>query len=153
MELSTLKPRPGSRTKRLRVGRGESSGQGKTSGTGGKGQKGRKGVSIRAGFEGGQMPLYRRISKLGFTSRQKARGLNQYQVINLSDLERFDAGALVDLEFLKKKGFGPTNKRNAGIKVLGGGTLTKKLKLKVHAISPAAKAKIEGLGGTVELIK
>lgn len=153
MELSKLAPRHGARKSRRRVGRGESSGAGKTSGKGGKGQTARSGGHVRPGFEGGQMPLYRRLPKYGFTSRTKVLGLNQYDVINLSSLEKFDNGATVDAEAILAKGYGNHNRNKAGIKVLGTGELTKKLHLKVHAISASAKAKIESLGGSVELLQ
>ena len=153
MELSKLSPAPGARKKVRRLGRGESSGSGKTSGKGGKGQTARTGGHVRPGFEGGQMPLYRRLPKWGFVSRQQVFGLNRYNVVNLSVLERFDAGSTIDAESLRKAGFCKTNSRKAGIKVLGTGTLTKKLLVKVNAISEKAKAAIEGCGGSVELLK
>ncbi len=152
MELSKLAPPHGARKSRRRVGRGESSGAGKTSGKGGKGQTARTGGKVSPGFEGGQMPLYRRLPKFGFTSRQKVLGVNQYHVINLSKLERFDNGSTVDADMILALSYGNHNRSKAGVKVLGTGELTKKLNLKVHAISASAKAKIEKLGGTVELI-
>jgi large subunit ribosomal protein L15 len=153
MELSKLSPPRGSRRKRKRVARGEGSGHGKTAGRGGKGQKGRKGVSIRAGFEGGQMPLYRRLPKFGFTSLQSIRGTNDFSVFNLTQLERFESGATVDPTALLGKGRGYLAK--ARVKILGGageGKFNKKLTVKVHAISESAKSAIEAAGGTVELI-
>ena len=151
MKLSELKPAPRSKKSSRRLGRGESSGSGKTSGKGGKGQTARTGGSIRPGFEGGQMPLYRRIPKLGFRSRQATLGLNRYTVINLSDLERFDAGSKVSAETLSSIGINIPTKNKAGVKVLGKGELTKKLEVHVDAISESAKAKIESLGGSVHL--
>ncbi len=153
LSLSTLKPAKGSRQRKVRVGRGESSGLGKTSGRGGKGQTARTGGKVRAGFEGGQMPLYRRIGKLGFRSRQAAKGLNQFTVLSLDMLEKFDNGAVVDSESLAKIGLSLKAKTKAGYKVLGTGTLTKKLTVKVAAISASAKAKIESCGGSVELLE
>jgi len=153
MELSKLAPAPGSRRKRKRVGLGESSGHGKTSGRGGKGQTARTGGKIRAGFEGGQMPFNRRVPKFGFTSRSKVLGLNTFQVVNLRDLERFPEGATVDLGVLKAARLVKGSRRRAGVKVLGAGTLSKRLVLKVHAISAEARSKVEALGGTVEIVR
>lgn len=152
IELSKLSPPRGSRRKRKRVARGEGSGHGKTAGRGGKGQKGRKGVSIRAGFEGGQMPLYRRLPKFGFTSLQSIRGSNDFSVFNLAQLDRFENGATVDPVALLGKGRGYLAK--ARVKILGGAKekFSKKLTVRVHAISASAKAQIEAAGGTVELI-
>lgn len=152
MELHTLKPSFGSRKARKRVGRGNASGAGRTSGRGEKGQKARSGGKVRAGFEGGQMPLYRRVPKVGFISRQKLAGKNIYNVVNLSDLERFDNGAVVDLTALQNEGFGVNPNSKAGLKVLGDGELTKKLTVKANAFSKSAKEKIESLGGTVEIL-
>lgn len=152
MKLSDLAPVPGSRKKARRLGRGESSGVGKTSGRGGKGQTARTGGGVRPGFEGGQMPLYRRLPKVGFVSRQQVLGLNRYNLVDLDVLERFDAGSTIDLSALKAKGYAKTNARRAGVKVLGTGTLTKKLTLKINAISATAKAKVEAVGGSVEIV-
>ena len=152
MELSTLRPARGAKKLKKRLGRGESSGIGKTSGRGGKGQTARSGSGIPARFEGGQMPLYRRIGKIGFYSRKGNIGLNIFTVINLDDLEKFDAGSTVDLTALVEKGLHLSAKKKAGVKVLGRGALTKKLTVKVNAISQSAKEKIESLGGTVELV-
>ena len=153
MELSKLGPRKGAKKKRTRYGLGEGSGHGKTAGRGGKGQTARTGGGTRAGFEGGQMPLYRRLPKFGFTSIARIKGQNVYSVINLSDLERFDNGATVDEAALRTLGIVRGKGRTAGVKVLGKGELTKKLTVKVNAISESAKAKIEASGGSVELIK
>jgi large subunit ribosomal protein L15 len=148
MRLHNLKPRPGSKHRRKRLGQGESSGHGKTSGRGGKGQTARSGSSIRIGFEGGQMPLIRRIPKRGFNNKRHA---TTYIPINLEALNQFDNGAAVSLDVLKKAGL--ANGPGHGIvKILGDGELTKKLTVTAHAFSAAAKAKIEKLGGTVELI-
>jgi large subunit ribosomal protein L15 len=147
MRLHDLKPRPGARHRRKRLGQGESSGHGKTSGRGGKGQTARSGSSIRIGFEGGQMPLIRRIPKRGFNN---ARHTTQYLPVNLESLNQFDEGAKVDFATLRSAGLanGPVNL----IKILGGGELTRKLTVSAHAFSASAKAKIEAKGGTCELI-
>ncbi|MDB6131410.1 MAG: rplO [Verrucomicrobiales bacterium] len=147
MRLHDLKPRPGAKHRRKRLGQGESSGHGKTSGRGGKGQSARSGSSMRPGFEGGQMPLIRRIPKRGFNN---ASHTVRYAGVNLSSLNVFDDGAQVDVIAMQNVGLanGPVKK----IKILGNGELTKKLKVSAHAFSAAAKAKIEGLGGTCELV-
>ena len=153
LSLSTLAPAPGSRRESFRVGRGESSGMGKTSGRGGKGQTARKSGNVRAGFEGGQMPLYRRVSKYGFRSQSKVFGTNKYHVINLGLLEKhFKEGATVGPEELKKLGFGRTARNQAGYKLLAGGKLNKKLTVKVHAASAEAKAAVEKAGGSLEIV-
>jgi len=147
MRLHDLKPRPGARHRRKRLGQGEASGHGKTSGRGGKGQTARSGSSIRIGFEGGQMPLIRRIPKRGFNN---ARYTISYLPVNLEVLNRFDDGARVDETILRSAGL--ANGRGAGIKILGDGELTKKLTVSAHAFSASAKAKIEAKGGTCELV-
>lgn len=147
MRLHDLKPRPGAKHRRKRLGQGESSGRGKTAGRGGKGQTARSGSSIRIGFEGGQMPLIRRIPKRGFNNSEFA---TQYLAVNVSDLNQFADGARVDELALRSVGL--ANGRADGIKVLGTGDLTKKLTLVVSAISASAKAKVEAKGGTVEII-
>lgn len=153
LSLSTLKPNVGSRKRRSRVGRGEASGHGKTSGRGGKGQTARSGGTIKPGFEGGQMPLYRRIPKVGFRARVAVVGSNDYNVVRLSVLERLENGATVDIEAFKKLGYAKKSSRKAGVKVLGdAGNFTKKLHLKVNAISSGAKARVEAAGGTVEIV-
>ena len=152
MELSKLGPRKGAKRSRTRLGLGEGSGHGKTAGRGGKGQTARTGGGTRPGFEGGQMPFSRRLPKFGFTSIAKLKGRNVYSVINLSDLNRFESGATVDEAALRTLGMVRGKSRTAGVKVLGKGELTKKLTVKVNAISEAAKAKIEASGGSVELI-
>src|SRR5437899_11967910 len=129
MRLHDLKPRPGAKHRRKRLGQGESSGHGKTSGRGGKGQTARSGSSIRIGFEGGQMPLIRRIPKRGFNN---ARHTVSYLPINLDALNQFEDGSRVDPEVLRKAGL--TNGRAAGVKILGGGELTKKLTVSAHAL-------------------
>jgi large subunit ribosomal protein L15 len=147
MRLHNLKPRPGAKHRTKRLGQGESSGHGKTSGRGGKGQTARSGSSIRIGFEGGQMPLIRRIPKRGFNNT--AFG-TRYIAVNVTDLNVFDNGARVDETALKAVGL--ANGPGDGIKILGTGELTKKLTLVVSAISAAAKTKIEAQGGSVEII-
>src|SRR5213080_4538862 len=147
MRLHDLKSRPGSRHRRKRLGQGESSGHGKTSGRGGKGQTARSGSSIRIGFEGGQMPLIRRIPKRGFNN---ARHTVRYIPVNLEALNRFDDGARVDAAAIGAAGL--ANGRSAGIKVLGDGELTRKLPVSAHAFSASARSKIEAKGGTCELI-
>ena len=146
MELSNLRPAEGSRkSDNFRRGRGHGSGNGKTAGKGHKGQKARSGAP-RIGFEGGQMPLYRRIPKRGF----KNRNTKEIVAINVSVLERFEDGAIVDVQALMEAGV-IKNPRD-GVKVLGNGELTKKLNVKVNAYSASAKEKIEALGGTAEVI-
>ena len=147
MRLHDLKPRPGAKHRRKRLGQGESSGHGKTSGRGGKGQTARSGSSIRIGFEGGQMPLIRRIPKRGFNN---ARHTTSYVPVNLESLNQFDDGARVDIETLRKAGLanGPVE----NIKILGNGELTKKLKVSAHSFSASAKSKIESKGGSCEVI-
>ena len=147
MRLHDLKPRPGAKHRRKRLGQGEASGHGKTSGRGGKGQTARSGSSIRIGFEGGQMPLIRRIPKRGFNN---ARHATRYLPVNLDDLNRFDDGARVDETALRTAGL--ANGRGAGIKILGTGDLTRKLTVSVHAFSASAKSKIEAKGGTCEIV-
>ena len=144
MKLNELKPAAGSRSKRLRKGRGLSSGHGFTSGRGTKGQKAHG--KTRLGFEGGQMPLYRQIPKRGFTNMNSKTIVG----INVSALERFDNDAEVTVETLIKAGI-VKNPRD-GVKILGNGELTKKLTVKVNAFSEGAKSKIEALGGTCEVI-
>lgn len=145
MDLSTLHPADGSKhSDNFRRGRGHGSGNGKTAGKGHKGQKARSG-SPRIGFEGGQMPLYRRIPKRGFTNRNT----KDIVAINVSALEKFEDGASVDTQALIEKGV-IKNSRD-GVKILGNGEITKKLNVKVSAFSESAKAKIEAVGGTCEV--
>jgi large subunit ribosomal protein L15 len=148
MRLHDLKPRPGAKHRRKRLGQGESSGHGKTSGRGGKGQTARSGSSIRPGFEGGQMPLIRRIPKRGFNN---ARFAIRYIPVNLEALNRFEEGATVDMATLRELGLaqGPVKR----IKILGDGELTRKLAVQAHAFSASARAKIEKLGGTCQVIE
>ena len=146
MDLSNLRPAEGSKTSNnFRRGRGHGSGNGKTAGKGHKGQKARSGAP-RPGFEGGQMPLYRRIPKRGFANRNTKEIVG----INLTALERFADGATVTVESLLEAGI-VKNPRD-GVKILGNGELTKKLTVQVNAYSASAKEKIEALGGTAEVI-
>lgn len=146
MDLSNLKPAIGSTKNRKRIGRGAGSGTGKTSGKGHKGQNARSGGGIKAGFEGGQMPLQRRLPKRGFTSLNK----KVYALVNLHDLELFEAGSVVDLAALGKAGL--VNKVGDGIKILGDGELTKPLTVKAHKFSKSAQERIEAAGGKAEVI-
>ena len=145
MELSNLRPAEGSKHNNFRRGRGHGSGNGKTAGKGHKGQKARSGAT-RPGFEGGQMPLYRRIPKRGFTNRNSKDIVG----INVNVLEVFDNDAVVTVEALLEKGI-VKNPRD-GVKILGNGELTKKLTVQVNAFSAGAKEKIEALGGKAEVI-
>ena len=146
MELSNLRPAEGSKqSDNFRRGRGHGSGNGKTAGKGHKGQKARSGAT-RPGFEGGQMPLYRRIPKRGFTNRNTLEIIG----INVSALEAFEAGSEVTVETLIEAGI-VKNPRD-GVKILGNGELTKKLTVKANAFSAGAKEKIEAVGGTCEVI-
>ena len=146
MRLDELKPAEGSKFTSKRVGRGIGSGNGKTSGKGHKGQNARSGGGVRPGFEGGQMPLYRRLPKRGFTNIFA----KQYVAINVSDLEKFENGTEVTAELLKETGV--VSKTLDGIKVLGRGELTKKLTVKVAKFSASAVEKIENAGGKAEVI-
>lgn len=146
MDLSNLQPAEGSKhSDNFRRGRGHGSGNGKTAGKGHKGQKARSGAP-RPGFEGGQMPLYRRIPKRGFTNRNSKVIVG----INVSELNRFEDGATVTVETMMENGL-VSNPRD-GVKILGNGEISKKLNVKVNAFSESAKAKIEAAGGTVEVI-
>ncbi|AVK99630.1 50S ribosomal protein L15 [Pediococcus inopinatus] len=144
MKLNELKPSEGSRRERNRLGRGTSSGNGKTSGRGQKGQKARS--KVRLGFEGGQMPLYRRIPKRGFTNINR----KEYAIVNLNDLNAFDEGAEITPEALLKAG--AVKKALSGVKVLGSGELSKKLTVKANKFSESAVKAIEAAGGKTEVI-
>ncbi|MBQ3901948.1 MAG: 50S ribosomal protein L15 [Lachnospiraceae bacterium] len=147
MDLSNLKPAEGSvHSDNFRKGRGSGSGNGKTAGRGQKGQKARSGGHSAPGFEGGQMPLYRRLPKRGFHNRNT----KEIVAIDLDYLERFDNGAEVSVDSLKESGI-VKNPRD-GVKILGSGKLTKKLTVKANAFSASAKEKIEALGGKAEVI-
>ncbi|MEO6053419.1 MAG: 50S ribosomal protein L15 [Chthoniobacterales bacterium] len=147
LRLHNLKPAPGAKKRRKRVGRGESSGKGKTSGKGHKGQKARSGGSIRIGFEGGQMPLYRRIPKRGFNN---ANFKTVFGIVNLETLEeKFNAGDVINEQSLRERGI--LKGHFDGIKVLGRGEITKKFSFEVSNISASAKDKVEKAGGKVTL--
>ena len=148
MNLSSLRPNTGAKHRKKRLGCGESSGHGKTSGRGGKGQSARSGSSIRIGFEGGQMPLIRRIPKRGFNN---ARFEIKHFAVNLVDLEEtFSDGDLVDLATLKSKGVVANSVKS--VKILSDGNLTKRLTVVASAFSQKAKAAIEAVGGQATLI-
>lgn len=146
MKLDELKPAEGSRFERKRIGRGIGSGTGKTSGKGHKGQNARSGGGVRPGFEGGQMPLYRRLPKRGFTNIFA----KEYVAVNVSELERFDNGTEVSAELLKEAGV--ISKIKDGVKILGRGEVTKKLTVKAAKFSASAQEKIEKAGGKTEVI-
>jgi large subunit ribosomal protein L15 len=147
MELNDLRPAKGAKRARRRVGRGPGSGRGKTAGRGHKGQKSRSGYSRRFGFEGGQMPLVRRIPKRGFSNRFRV----EYQVVNLRDLERvFDNGETVSPEQLIGRGLVRAGAER--VKILASGELTKKLTVQAHRFSESAKAAIEKAGGSCEVL-
>jgi large subunit ribosomal protein L15 len=146
LRLHSLRPRPGSRHRVKRLGCGESSGHGKTSGKGTKGQKARSGGSIRPGFEGGQMPLIRRLPKRGFNN---AAFHKRYAIVNVSDLNAFEAGTVVNEQLLRESNL--VRGHFAGIKILGEGELKHGLEVQVDKISTTAREKIEKAGGTVTL--
>ena len=147
MKLNSIKPNPMATKTRKRVGRGPASGTGKTAGRGENGQNSRSGGGVRIGFEGGQTPLFRRLPKRGFTN---ARFKKVYAVINLDDLNRFKDGAEVSPEILKDAGL--VKNTLDGLKVLGNGSLERKLTVKAHKFSKTAKEQIEKLGGKAEVI-
>ncbi|GAA0597119.1 50S ribosomal protein L15 [Virgibacillus siamensis] len=146
MKLHELNASEGSRKKRNRVGRGMSSGNGKTSGKGHKGQKARSGGNTRVGFEGGQMPLFQRLPKRGFTNIHR----KEFAIVNLDALNRFEEGTEVTPELLLEEG--AVSKLKAGVKVLGKGTVEKNLTVKAHKFSASAKEAIEAAGGKAEVI-
>ncbi|MBR5533515.1 MAG: 50S ribosomal protein L15 [Ruminiclostridium sp.] len=146
MKLHELSPVPGSNPKAFRKGRGNGSGNGKTAGRGQKGQWSRSGGGVRVGFEGGQMPLARRLPKRGFNNIF-AKPL---ETVNVSALEKFEDGAVVTVEELMEKGI--LSKCEYGVKILGNGSITKKLTVKANAFSESAKAKIEEAGGKAEVV-
>ncbi len=145
MRLGELSPAVGSKKRKRRVGRGMASGNGKTSGKGHKGQNARSGGGVRPGFEGGQMPLHRRVPKRGFNNIFKKR----YAIINVGDLEKFEDGAEVNI--LKLLEMGVVKKKYCGLKVLGNGTIEKKLKITAAKFSKMAVEKIENAGGKVNI--
>ncbi len=146
MRLHEIKPAEGSRTAPKRVGRGIGSGLGKTSGRGQKGQKARSGASIRRGFEGGQMPLFQRLPKRGFTNKFR----REWAEVNVETLNRFPSGTVVTPELLQDAGIVKSLK--SGVKILGKGELQKELTVKAHRFSTQAREKIEHAGGQVEVI-
>ncbi len=147
MKLHELKPAEGSRRPRKRLGRGPGSGTGKTAGRGHKGQKSRSGYSRKRGFEGGQMPLVRRLPKRGFVNIFRTT----YRTVNVDRLNDFESGSVIDPETLQRKGV--LRKGKQAIKILGNGELTVSLTVHAHRFTKAAQAKIEAAGGTVELLK
>lgn len=146
MKLHTMKPAAGSRTKRKRIGRGMGSGFGKTSGRGHGGQNSRSGGGVRLGFEGGQIPLFQRLPKRGFTNINR----KDYAIVNLDTLNRFDEGTEVTPELLIESGI--VSNAKSGIKILGNGILEKKITVKAHKFSASAKEAIEKAGGQTEVI-
>lgn len=144
--LNELKPVEGARHARKRLGRGNGSGLGKTSGKGNKGQNARSGGGVRPGFEGGQIPFFQRLPKRGFNNINR----KEYAIVNLSDLEQFENGSTVTLETYFESGL--VKKAFDGIKVLGNGSLTKKLTVQAHKFSQSAEEAIKAAGGTVEVI-
>ncbi|MBU5267615.1 50S ribosomal protein L15 [Virgibacillus proomii] len=146
MKLHELKAAEGARKSRNRVGRGMSSGNGKTSGRGHKGQKARSGGGTRPGFEGGQMPLFQRLPKRGFTNIHR----KEFAIVNIDTLNRFEDGTEITPELLLEEGV--VSKLKAGIKILGNGTIEKKLTVKAHKFSASAKEAIEAAGGQTEVI-
>lgn len=146
MNLHSLKNTPGARKERKRLGRGAASGLGKTSGRGHKGQYARSGHKHKAGFEGGQMKLIRRLPKRGFTNISR----HEYVPVNLTQLDSFDSGAEITPALLKERGLAKAAR--GGIKILGTGAITKKLTVKAHAFSAGAKAKIEAAGGACVVV-
>lgn len=146
MKLHEMKPAEGSRKKRNRVGRGMASGNGKTSGRGHDGQNSRSGGGVRLGFEGGQLPLFQRLPKRGFTNINR----KEYAIVNLETLNRFEEGTEVTPELLIETGI--VSNEKSGIKILGNGTLEKKITVRAHKFSASAKEAIEKAGGQVEVV-
>lgn len=146
MKLHELKPSEGSRSTRKRIGRGIGSGTGKTSGKGHKGQNARSGGGVRPGFEGGQNPLFRRLPKRGFTNINR----KEFAIVNLDTLNRFEEGTEVTPALLIETGVVSSEK--SGIKILGNGTLEKKLTVRAHKFSASAKEAIENAGGSTEVV-
>ncbi len=144
MRIQDVKPRPGAKKRRKRIGCGESSGHGKTSCKGHKGQKARAGAGIRPGFEGGQMPLHRRLPKKGFSNVQFR---DVYEVVNVSSLNLFEDGSVINEASLREKGI--VNRNCDAIKILGSGDLTRKLTIEIKSVSASAREKIEKAGGTI----
>ena len=152
LSLSTLAPKKGSRKKKRRVGIGEGSGNGKTCGRGQKGQKSRSGGSVPRGFEGGQMPIHRRLPKIGFTSRKKTLGVNKFRTMPVERLALLeDVDGVISIDIFASHGLIRPNKDK--IKILGGGELSKKLVVEAHAFSESAKKAIEDAGGECRVIE
>ncbi|MCC6953051.1 MAG: 50S ribosomal protein L15 [Deltaproteobacteria bacterium] len=150
VDLSSLAPAPGSRHRKKRVGFGEGSGHGKTSTRGTKGYGSRSGRKKKKGFEGGQMPLHRRIPKFGFTSRKKVLGVNVFSVVSIEKIAALKSDGVVTLAQLVESGLVP---KRARVKVLGGGELTKKVSIEAHAFSTTAKDAIEKVGGEARVVE
>lgn len=148
ISLSSLSPAKGSKKSSKRLGRGSGSGLGKTSGKGHKGQKARSGASIPAGFEGGQMPIHRRLPKRGFTSRKRVRGENLYSILQLAQLAELDSKEIT-VDFLREKGL--ISNKYPRVKIIGAASLDKAYSVEVDAISAGARAEIERAGGSVTL--
>jgi large subunit ribosomal protein L15 len=146
MKLHELRPAEGSTKNKKRIGRGTASGQGKSAGKGQKGQNSRSGGGVRLGFEGGQMPLYRRLPKVGFTNIWR----KEYAVVNLSDLDVFEDGTVITIEVLKEAGLVKALK--SGVKILGTGDISKSLTVQANKFSKSAAEKINAAGGKVEVI-
>jgi large subunit ribosomal protein L15 len=146
MKLHELRPAEGSTKNKKRLGRGTASGQGKSAGKGQKGQNSRSGGGVRLGFEGGQMPLYRRLPKVGFTNIWR----KEYAVVNLSDLDIFENGTVITIEALKEAGLVKAMK--SGVKILGTGDINKSLTVQANKFSKTAVEKINAAGGKVEVI-
>jgi large subunit ribosomal protein L15 len=154
LKLSELSRGNKKRKVSRRIGRGEGSGAGKTSGRGGKGQTARTGGKVAPHFEGGQMPLYRRIPKLGFTSRKGLSNKNVYHAVNVGELESFADGASISIEQASRIGIGRSvSKHGAGVKLLAGGTLSKRVSIEVNAASEAAISAVEKAGGSVTIVE
>jgi large subunit ribosomal protein L15 len=152
IQLSTLKGDPAARKRKKRVGRGESSGIGKTCGRGGKGQTARSGGTIRPGFEGGQMPLYRRVRKFGFKSLLRIKGKNLFTLVPVEALNFFDDGSIVDADNFRALGFAASSDEKGGFKLLNDGEVTKRVIVRVQAASDAAVKAVRALGGDVQII-
>lgn len=148
--LSNLSPVPGSKHRRKRLGKGEGSGKGKTCGKGGKGQTARSGFGLPAGFEGGQMPIHRRLPKRGFISRKKLTGVNVYSTVRVDLLDAIAEGGVINVDILQRSGL--LRSKNAKVKILGGAAVKGKLSVEVDAISKSAKEAIEAAGGEVKLL-
>lgn len=150
LNLSLLAPSPNSRKRRKRLGKGEGSGKGKTCGKGGKGQSARSGYKWVRGFEGGQMPIHRRLPKVGFTSRKKTSGENLFSIISLQQLSQAGLTGEVTLQRLTEAGL--VKGKNRRIKILGGGDAPKSITIEAHASSQSARAAIEQAGGSLRII-